>query len=173
MSQHGIDNVTKEIAAIQLGPKEQALVEAYVETGDWVRSADLSGYSHSEHKSVAKLASRSPAILAAVHVAVARRLVEGAAVGLKVLLDIARGDATSAQDRKLQLDAAKELLKLGGHVGPRSKAAESDAGRQLHEMSLDDLRRQRDALERELADRSRPIAPGEAPADSHDVDLLG
>lgn len=166
--------VATDIQTIDLKPAEQALVESYAETGDWYTSACGLGYSRAEAKALEKAASKSPAMLAGVYVAVGRRLVEGAAVGLKVLLDIARSEQESTAGKKLQLEAAKELLKLGGHVGPRAKATENQGSKQLHEMSLDDLKRTRDALESAIADRSAPvIAPDMSRNDSEDLDLIG
>lgn len=163
-----------DIQTIELKPEEQALVESYAETGNWYTSACALGYGRTEAKALEKAASKSPAMLAGVYVAVGRRLVEGAAVGLKVLLELARSDPDSVAGKKLQLEAAKELLKLGGHVGPRAKATENQGAKQLHEMSLDDLKRTRDALESAIADRSQPvIAPDVARNDTEDTDLIG
>ena len=145
-----------------------------MDSGEWNAAALAAGYQKKEANAIGKAASRSPAILAAVHAEIGRRLVEGAAVGYQVLIAIARAPAESAQGDKLRLEAAKELLKLGGHVGPRAKSQENSAGKQLHEMSIEDLRRQKDALESAIADRSKPIsAQKEARDDSQVSDLLG
>lgn len=163
-----------ELQTIRLSAKDRELVEAYVNSGDWNAAAISLGYGKKETQHLVRTASQSPAILAAVHVEIGRRLVEGAAIGYRVLIDFARGKPETAAEKKLQLEAAKELLKLGGHVGPRAKSQESSAGKQLHEMSLEDLRKQRDALEQELADRSKPVnAQSVAPDDSEEADLLG
>ncbi len=168
------NTVTQELQTIRLSERDQALVVAYVDTGDWAESALKLGLGKREAQHIVATASQSPAVLAAVHAEIGRRLVEGAAIGFRVLLEIARAGADTAADKKLKLEAAKELLKLGGHVGPRAKSQEDKAGKQLHEMTLDDLRRQRDALEREFADRSRPVnAQNAQPAASEDFDLIG
>lgn len=162
-----------ELQTIRLSAKDRELVEAYVELGDWDAVATKLGYKGSARNNLARTASQSPAILAAVHVEIGRRLVEGAAIGYRVLIDVAKGEAPTAAEKKLQLEAAKELLKLGGHVGPRAKSQENAGGKQLHEMSLEDLRKQRDALEQELVDRAKPVSAPNAPEDdSEAVDML-
>ena len=163
--------MSKNLQAIELTKKERELVEDYLLTGNWSESALNLGYPKNEAKVLAKAASNSPAMLAAVYVEIGKRLVEGAAVGFKVVLDMAKDPDCHP---KLRLEAAKELLKLGGHVAPKAKSLENTGNKQLHELSLDDLRRQRDALEGAIADRSRPvIAPEASPIDANDIELLG
>lgn len=163
--------MAKNLQSIELTKKEQELVEDYLQTGDWAESALNCGYSKSEARYLKKVASNSPAMLAAVYVEIGKRLVEGAAVGFKVVLDMAKDPECHP---KLRLEAAKELLKLGGHVAPKAKSLENAGEKQLHELSIDDLKRQRDTLESAIADRSRPvIAPDASPIDADDIELLG
>lgn len=162
-----------DLAPIELDAKAQALVDAYATSGDWNESAAIAGYAKKDQKDIAKQASRSPAVLAAVYVEIGRRLVAGAAIGYKVLIDVAKHPGDTAADRKLRLEAAKELLKLGGHVGPRAKAADDGGSKQLHEMSLDDLKAHRDALSTMIADRAKGVsAPQPSADDSQAIDLL-
>lgn len=163
--------MANNLQSIELTKKERELVDDYLHTGDWLLSAINGGYPKTEAKALAKAASNSPAMLAAVYVEIGKRLVEGAAVGFKVVLDMAKDPDAHP---KLRLAAAKELLKLGGHVAPKAKSLENTGGKQLHELSLDDLKRQRDALEGAIADRSLPvIAPEPPPINANDIELLG
>lgn len=162
-----------DLAPIQLDKKAQALVDAFATCGDWLEAAVQSGYTKRDQKDIAKQASQSPAILAAVHVEIGRRLVAGAAIGYRVLIEVAKHEDDTTSGRKLRLEAAKELLKLGGHVGPRAKAADDGGSKQLHEMSLDDLKAHRDALSTMIADRAKGVnAPQVSVNDAQAIDLL-
>jgi hypothetical protein len=162
-----------DIQVIELDAKARALVKAYVDagTGNWTEAVlNSSSYARKEHKSVAERASQSPAILAAVHVEIGRRLIAGAPIALKVLQDICKDGQAPA---KLRLEAAKTLLDRSGHIAPKARDSGNDATKQAHEMSLDELKNTRAALEREIQARATPLnAPDGMPDDSQVTDLL-
>jgi hypothetical protein len=165
--------MTNALQTIELDTRARALVKAYVDlgTGDWLQAGLISkAYSTKDVRSYCERASQSPAMLAAVHVEIGRRLVAGAPLALKVLQDICRDEQSPA---KLRLEAAKTLLDRAGHIAPKARDTGDGSTKQTHEMSLDELRDRRAALEREIQARATPV---NAPLDAHDdvqaIDLL-
>ncbi len=100
---------------------------------------------------------RQSAIVWAIRVERQRLLsTEGASLGYKVLMDLARDESVQPAVRR---SAAKDLLNLGGHVPPKAEFdTNSHNNRPLSEMSSDELRALVDKLDSELADRAKPIS---------------
>lgn len=162
--------MAKELAEFKLTDKQARFVDVLLATGDEATAMAEAGYVGGEFASVAARVTRSPELLAAIQMAVGRRLIEGAPIALKVLQDMVKDTGTPG---KLRLDAAKTLLDRAGHVAPRAKQADSGAGKALNEMSIDELREQHDRLEAEIANRAKPVnAPGETGGELDSADLL-
>ena len=168
-----VRDMTDGLQTIELDSRARALVKTFVDlgTGDWKESCAACGkYAIKELNSVAERASQSPAMLAAVHVEIGRRLIAGAPIALKVLQDICQ-DAAAPQ--KLRLEAAKTLLDRAGHIAPKARDNGDGAAKQAHEMSLEELRNTRQALEREIEARAKPLnAPVLERNDTQAIDLL-
>jgi hypothetical protein len=168
--------MTNALQTIELDAKARALVKAYVDRGDgdWKQScADSGKYAIKELDSVAERASQSPAMLAAVHVEIGRRLVAGAPLALKTLQDLCNLQQTDTATLRIKLDAAKTLLDRAGHIAPKARDSGDGATKQTHEMSLDELRDRRAALEREIQARAVPVnAQQGADIETQAIDLL-
>lgn len=113
---------------------------------------------------------RTPAVLAAIHVEIGRRLIEDGALCRRVIMEIVKDADTPS---KLRGELAIKMMDRAGHVAPRAKAIDDDAGKSLHELGLEDLRAQRDRLEAEIVGRARVIAPSVPAYNDETIDLLG
>lgn len=160
-------------ATLDLNEMQADFVRAYVTQGrgDYVAAALEAGYSESVAKRTQYWVTRSPQILAAIHLEVAKRLQDAAPIALKVLTDLAKDDKTP---QKLRLEASKAILDRAGHIAPRARAL-GDAGQKtLGEMSLDELKATQERLNSELAARAKPVnAPPVTLDSTQDIDLIG
>lgn len=124
------------------------VARAVVETGTLTAAAAKSGVALSY---CCKL-MQDPAVQAAVHAEMRRRLATAAPVALTVLITIVRDEAANP---RVRVDAAKAILDRAGFGPP--KVAAAGAEKALNEMTTGELRELADRLERELADRAKPV----------------
>jgi phage terminase small subunit len=160
-------------ADIQLSEKQAAFVQAFVDqgSGDYIAAAKAAGYTPSVAKTSHYRVTRSPQLLAAIHLEVSRRLQEGAPIALKVLTDLA-GSAKTPE--KIRLDAAKAILDRAGHIAPRARSLGDAGEKTLGEMSLDELKATQERLNSELAARAKTVSAPSGPIiDSQAIDLIG
>lgn len=158
-------------AEIDLNDMQAALVREIVTAGDgdWEAAALRAGYAPATAKNAKSSVTRTPKLLAAVHLEVARRLQEGAPIALKVLVDLAKDEKAPA---KLRLEASKAILDRAGHIAPRARAL-GDAGQKtLGEMSLDELKETQARLNSELAARAKPVNAQPGTVIEHEPDDL-
>lgn len=141
--------------AVRFTGMERKFVEVMARVNDAVYAAEKAGYKHADvtgHQIAAK-----PRIQDATFAAVQRFLKDqGAAIGVYTLAELAINETIPAGVRRA---AASDLAKLSG-VG----VEEASAGKELHEMSLDELRanahkleRQRDAMLKAIGDQAKPV----------------
>jgi hypothetical protein len=140
----------------QIDEQQAEFVRIFVERGDgdYSAAARAAGFSSSREKTAQKWATQTPAIIAAVHIEVARRLQAGAPLALKVIESIVR-DETAPQ--KIRLDAAKTLLDRAGHIAPRARVQGDGQERTLGEMSLDELKATQERLQAEIQSRAKAV----------------
>ena len=131
---------------------EAAFAKYYGQTGDASYSAAKAGYS--APVVVGSQKKSDPRIAAAAREA-ARQLLrtEGAEVGVRVLIEIA-GDAKQPAGARVQ--AADKLVR---HAG---LSAETNDGKEPHEMTGDEIARAIAELERIASDRAKPVIEVEA-----------
>lgn len=155
-----------------LTPQERAFVAWYVELGDPYAAAVEAGYSGKSVKWRAEVATltRQPTILAAIQVAIGRQLISDSAVARRVAMQILTDEAVTP---KVRSDLAIKILRLGGHVEPKQEAKDNTADKSLAELSMSELRERAEALERELAERARPVISAVASAsDAQAIDII-
>ena len=134
---------------------EREFVKHMARTNDAKYAATQAGYKHPVTLG-ARLAAH-PLIKEATFAAVQRFLKDqGAAIGVYTLAELAIDEKIPAGVRRA---AASDLAKLSG-VG----VEEASAGKELHEMSLDELRanaakleRQREAMLKAISDQASPV----------------
>lgn len=133
------------VAAVSEGlPAQEAALKAGYANGD-------SGWQ----------ALRLPNVVNAIHQEITRRIVvEGAPLGLRVLVQLAKDDAVLPAVRRA---CARDLMAMAGHVAPKAAEQGDKGAKPLHEMSSDELRAVVDRLESELAARATPVS---APLDT-------
>lgn len=130
-----------------LTPQQEIYVRVYVETGDTSRALRESGMSAAATYNPL----RSKAVLAAVQQEVARALAADAAVSRTVARRLMLDEKVS--DR-VRADIAFRFLDRAGYVPPRSAPASKSGGRELNEMTVDELRDLASTLEGEIAGRA-------------------
>jgi hypothetical protein len=143
---------------------ERKFVEIMARVNDAVYAADKAGYKHPDVQGH-QIAAR-PHIRDATFASVQKFLRDqGAAIGVYTLAELAIDEKMPAGVRRA---AAADLAKLSG-VGVEDQAN----GKELHEMSLDELRanaqkleRQRDAMMKAISDQAKPIV-------EHEDDVFG
>lgn len=114
---------------------------------------------------------REPKILAAIQIEVGRRLIAGVSKNLAAVDSVL--EDPKQPGAKVKLEAARYLLSLAGHVAPRAHVPDAGGDKQLSEMTIEDLRAQRDTLESEIAGRAKSVsAPTAPPSNSEAIDLL-
>ena len=156
---------------LDLDEKQAAFVAKLLETGDEKAAAVAAGYTEMGATKASGNLMRQPQVLAAIHLAVARRLVSGAPIALGVVYEILRDTKAGT---KVRLDAAKLLLDRAGHIAPRARQVDDGAGKSLNEMSIEELRETQDRLQSEILSRAKTVgAPSGVVAASEDDDLLG
>lgn len=98
---------------------------------------------------------RLPSVIVAIHLEIQRRIVtEGAPLGLRVLVELAKDDTVPGAVRRA---CARDLMAMAGHVAPKASEQGDKGAKPLHEMSSDELRAVVDRLESELAARSTQV----------------
>lgn len=140
-------------------PMERKFVRVMARVNDATYAADKAGYANPTQKGGELM--RKPAITGATFAEVQRFLKDqGAAIGVYTLAELAIDEKIPAGVRRA---AASDLAKLSG-VG----VEEASAGKELHEMSLDELRanaakleRQREAMLRAISDQAAPVIEAE------------
>lgn len=150
-----------------LSDRHRQFVMAYLEDGDAPGAAEACGY----HRYSGNQLLRTPAIAAAIHATASTLLrTEGAIVGYKVLLSIARNETAPAGVRA---KCAVELMHMGGHVAPRPPDPEKSAELDLTPMTQAELLELIQGVESELATRAKPIsAPISKPHDDQAADIF-
>jgi len=134
---------------------EREFIKHMARTNDATYAATKAGYKHPV--SLGSRMAAHPLIREATFATVQRFLKDqGAAIGVYTLAELAVDTAIPAGIRRA---AASDLAKLSG-VG----VEEAAAGKELHEMSLDELRanaskleRQREAMLRAISDQAQPV----------------
>jgi phage terminase small subunit len=111
-----------------------------------------------------------PAIVAAIHSEISRQLTVDARDARRVAVQMMNDPAVS--DR-VRADLAVKLLRLGGHVEPRSMPEETRHDKPLHEMTTEELRARAEQLEGEIASRARPISAKPVPSEPQVIDIMG
>jgi phage terminase small subunit len=99
----------------------------------------------------------NPAVLATLHIGLAKQLQGDAVIARRVAMEILQDKAAS---EKVRADLAVKMLRLAGHVEPRAAVADNGPVKTLSEMSTDELRARAAQLEDEIASRAKPITPG-------------
>jgi phage terminase small subunit len=151
-----------------LTSQQQAFVELSASGIDIALAAEYAGYSKDRAQEEGKRLLRDPAIITAVHVAMARELAISAPVALRVLREFA-GDA--AVDKRIRLAAAKTLLDRAGWIAPKAVAASQGGVVPLNEMNMTQLRELADKLEGEIAGRAKEVSSATvAPSDTQAID---
>lgn len=155
-----------------LSLQEQLYVERVVETGDFELAFAQSGYSQaSPHwRSTAATLARKPAIVLAIHKAIGRQLVADAAVARRVAMAILIDEGVTP---KVRSDLAVKIMRMGGHVEPKQEMRDTTGDKSLAELSMSELRDRAEALERELAERARPvISISPSATDEQPIDIV-
>jgi phage terminase small subunit len=139
-----------ELTTKRLSEQQQHFVALTVSGVSHEQAATLAGYAENSGYAV----SRSPAVRAAIHEAVAHQLVtRSAPLALKVLNDIA---ADETAPKGVRVDAARTLLDRAGYVAPR--ASEAVKGEKpLSERTPEELRAFIAQLESTLADKAKVV----------------
>ena len=96
----------------------------------------------------------NPAVLAALHVGLAKQLQADAVIARRVAMEILQDKAAS---EKVRADLSVKMLRLAGHVEPRAAVADNGPVKTLSEMSTEELRARAAQLEDEIASRARPV----------------
>jgi phage terminase small subunit len=136
-------------------PMQREFIEQVSRGVDPETAALAAGYTSESSKRVTYDMLRQPQILAAVQIAVARKLAIAAPIALKVLHDFA-GDKTV--DPRLRVVCARDILNRAGHIAPKAVAQVSNAAKPLNEMSMTELRELADKLEDELSGRAKDVS---------------
>lgn len=140
--------------------EQQQSFVALVSSGiDPTEAAAQSGYASNNGRVDAWRLMRQPAIVAAIHLEVARRLALGAPIALKFLQDTVQD---STVDKRLRAAIAKTLLDRAGYIPPRAAAPGNAGETPLNEMTMGELRTLADKLEGEIAGRAKPVSSASA-----------
>lgn len=134
---------------------QKVFVEEIAAGADKNAAALKAGYSDARPDSEAWRLLQQPAILAAIQMAVSRRLAAGAGAAVRVLQDFLVDETL---DKRLRVVCAKTLLDRAGHIAPKAAAAASGSSVPLNEMSMTDLRALADKLEGEIAGRAKDVS---------------
>jgi hypothetical protein len=149
--------MARELAnSVALSLQEQLYVERVVETGDFDLAFTQAGFSQASpqwRKTAATLA-RKPAVVLAIHKAIARQLVADAATARRVAMQIMTDEGVTP---KVRADLAVKILRMGGHVEPKQEQRDTTGDKSLAELSMQELRDRAEALERELSERAKPV----------------
>lgn len=139
------------------------------------RAYENSGYSETGINA-SKNASRllhNPAVLAALHVGLAKQLQADAIIARRVAMEILQD---TEQSGKVRADLAVKMLRLAGHVEPRAAIADNGPVKTLSEMSTEELRSRAAQLEDEIAARARPVnaasSANAGPLDLQAIDII-
>ena len=135
------------------------------------RAYENAGYA-SEGLNASKNAStllHNPAVLAALHVGLAKQLQADAVIARRVAMEILQDTAVSA---KVRSDLSVKMLRLAGHVEPRAPIADNGPVKTLSEMSTEELRARAAQLEDEIASRAKPIRASDVPVEPQAIDMF-
>lgn len=152
--------MSHEIAVTHKFTEQQRhFVQMIVLGADKTDAATRAGYSSDNAERIANEMLRTPHILAAVQIGVAKQLALAAPLALKLLRDIA---ADETCDKRLRVVCAKTLLDRAGHIAPKAIAAAPGGETPLNEMSMLELRALADKLSGEIAGRAKEVKSARA-----------
>jgi hypothetical protein len=130
-----------------LTPKEQVFVQHYATSGDATYAAEKAGYASRD--SAAHLVPAKPRIATAVEAIRERLRTEGAEIGVKTLIDLARDDKIPPGIRRA---AASDLVKYSGVSG-----LDESTRKDLADMTLEEIEKRRQELMRINSDNAKVI----------------
>jgi hypothetical protein len=161
--------VSHEMVLAHNFTEQQArFVERAADGLDLKDCALYAGYAESGAGDAATRLMREPAIVAAVQLAMARRLAVCAPASLRVLQDFVTDKTV---DNRIRLAAAKTLLDRAGFIAPKAVDRTGEGRKALNVMNMDELRQERDRLEKEISDRAKPVSSAKAaPQDTQAID---
>lgn len=151
-----------------LTPQQLLFAQRYIAHGEQKLAAEESGYS-GDCAAVGYSLLRHPQIAAVIYAELTVRFkVEGATLGQRVLMDIAKDESAP---KGVRADCAKALLDRAGFPAQRAREAPKDGERTLADLTLDELREMVDRLEKEAANQARDVTPAsESLANSDSLD---
>ena len=144
----------QEIVSVELRAKDIALIDNILNGTDWLKAAKLAGYS-APHRDAKHIFTDQRALAYAFRKTRGRIQLEGAPVAYKLMFDT-MNDPT--KDLRIRIDVAKILFAAGGFTPPKAPdSPEPIEYTNKEDMSLEDMRKLANSIEREIARRKEPI----------------
>lgn len=142
----------QEVVSVELRAKDMLLIDNILNGTDWLKAAKLAGYS-TPTRDAQHIFTDQRALAYAYRKTRGRIQLEGAPVAYKLMFDIMT-DAT--KDLRIRIDVAKILFAAGGFTPPKAAdAPEPPEDTNKQDMSLDDMRKLANSIEREIAKRKQ------------------
>lgn len=143
----------QEIVSVELKAKDVALIDNILNGTDWLKAAKLAGYS-TPSRDAQHIFTDQRALAYAFRKTRGRIQLEGAPVAYKLMFDT-MNDPT--KDLRIRIDVAKILFAAGGFTPPKAPdSPEPPEDTNKQDMSLEDMRKLANSIEREIAKRKEP-----------------
>lgn len=153
----------------QLNEQQDCFAKAVAAGWSPIDAARQAGYPETSVGSTSTRLMQTPHILAYIQIQAARELLQGAPGAIKLLRRFVSEE--DKWDPKIRLAAANSLLNRAGFIAPKAVERAGEAGKGLNEMTMDELRAERDKLEGEIAGRAKPVSSAKAaPQDTQAID---
>jgi hypothetical protein len=143
----------QEVVSVELKAKDIALIDNILNGTDWLKAAKLAGYS-TPSRDAQHIFTDQRALAYAYRKTRGRIQLEGAPVAYKLMFDT-MNDPT--KDLRIRIDVAKILFAAGGFTPPKAPdSPEPPEDTNKQDMSLEDMRKLANSIEREIARRKEP-----------------
>ena len=142
----------------QLTEMQERFAEYMSDTGDAESSAQRAGYA--QPAIVGRQLAANPDVMIVVRYRTQLRIQGLVPHSLNFIADILRDKGAP---KGVRLDAAKTILDRAGHIPPRAVIAQKSENVALNEMSVSELRRLLDEVERQRGDDARLLETDSAP----------
>ena len=143
----------RNVQSVELQTKDINLIDGILNGKRWLEAAKLAGYSNPS-RDAERLFTDTRALAYAYRKTRGKIQLEGAPAAYNLMLRVLNNETG---DMRLRIDVAKILFAAGGFTPPKAPdSPEPPEDTNKEDMSLDDMRKLANSIEREIARRKEP-----------------
>ena len=143
----------RNVQSVELQTRDVILIDSIINGKQWLEAAKLAGYSNPS-RDAERLFTDTRALAYAYRKTRGKIQLEGAPAAYNLMMRVLSNEAS---DMRLRIDVAKILFAAGGFTPPKAPdSPEPPEDTNKQDMSLEDMRKLANSIEREIARRKEP-----------------